>query len=185
MTTRTGDDGYTRLLGPERVPKHDPRVEACGDFDEANSALGLARASVAEPPLREAIREVQRDLYVLMGELASTPATARQLPRRIGAEDVRRLESLEDALLAEVEIAREFVMPGGTFAGATLDLARTVVRRAERRLARVLHDKLIENQEALRYVNRLSDVLFVMARHVERSAGPTDSLAERSDEQLP
>jgi cob(I)alamin adenosyltransferase len=181
VTTGTGDDGYTRLLGPERVPKHDPRVEACGDFDEASSALGLARASVAEPGLREAIREAQRDLYILMGELASTPATARQLSRRIGADDVRRLESLQAALLAEVEIAREFVVPGGTFAGAALDLARTVVRRAERRLARVLHDGLVENQEALRYVNRLSDVLFVMARYVERSTGRTDGLVERSD----
>lgn len=171
VTTRTGDAGYTGLLGPERVPKHHPRVEAFGEVDEATSALGLARASVSEPGLKQAILEAQRGLYVLMGELAAPPEVAAGLSRRISEADVRRLEEIEEQLLGQVEIAPEFVIPGNTFASATLDLARAVVRRAERRIARLAHDQLVGNAEILRYANRLSDLLFVMARYVERREG--------------
>ncbi len=146
---------------------------AVGEVDEATSALGLARASVAEPRLQAAIHEAQRDLYVLMAELASPPEVAARLSRRIGEADVRRLEELEEQLLGEVEIAPEFIMPGHTLVGATLDFARTVVRRTERRVARLAHDRLVENPEVLRYVNRLSDLLFVMARYVESGANGT------------
>lgn len=167
VTTKAGDSGYTGLLGPERVPKYDPRVEACGEVDEATSALGLARASVAEPRLRDAILAAQRDLYVLMAELAATPEVAARLARRISGADVQRLEELEESLLAEVPVGPDFVMPGSTLPGATLDLARAVTRRAERRIARLAHDRLVDNPAILQYANRLSDLLFVMARYVE------------------
>lgn len=181
VTTRTGDAGYTELLGSERVPKYDPRVEASGEVDEATSTLGLARACVAEPKLREVILETQRDLHVLMAELsASQPEVVAALPRRIAAGDVRRLEELTSSLLEEVSVRPEFVMPGQTLAGATLDLARAVVRRAERRVARLAADGLVANPEILRYVNRLSDLLFVMARYAERPSEEPAPNAGRS-----
>ena len=178
VTTKTGDEGYTRLLGPDRVPKDSPRIEACGDVDEATSAIGVARAGLSHPGLADALLGIQRDLYVLMSELASAPGAAERLSRRIGPADVERLEALEEAMLAEADLPPEFIVPGGSVEGASLDVARAVARRAERRIVGLAREGLIANPALLRYANRLSDVLFVMARLVETRAGRKSPLAD-------
>ncbi len=172
VTTRTGDQGYTGLIGRERVPKWDPRPDTYGTVDEATSALGLARALAQQPRVKETILRLQRELYVLMAELATSPEEQGKHPNMvITAEHVAGLEALTEALKGEVEIGLAFIIPGETVAGAALDLARTIVRRAERLTAKLLHDGLVTNQELLRYLNRLSDVLFVLARYEEALEG--------------
>jgi cob(I)alamin adenosyltransferase len=167
VTTGTGDEGYTDLLGPQRVPKYHRRPEAYGTVDEATSALGLARAHAGESPLNEQIRAVQSELYILMAELATPPENYEKVSFKITHEQVARLEAEEDRLKGEVEIGKKFIIPGDTLVGAALDLARTIVRRAERQVARLYHDGDVTNAEALRYLNRLSDLLFIMARWEE------------------
>lgn len=169
VTTRDGDQGYTGLLGSERVPKYDERIEALGLIDEATSALGLARASANEDRVRGLILQWQQLLYQLMAEVAATPESAGKLNlRKIAESDVAALERAAEDLKREVEIGNRFIIPGESFPGAALDLARTVVRRAERHVARMLHAGQLANPEVLRYLNRLSDALFVLARYVER-----------------
>jgi cob(I)alamin adenosyltransferase len=172
VTTRTGDSGYTGLIGKERVPKWDPRPEAFGTVDEATSALGLARAHADQPRVKEIILRLQRELYVLMAELATSPEEqGKHAGMIVTAEHVTGLETLSDELKQDVEIGNVFIVPGETVAGAALDLARTVIRRAERLTARLLHDGIISNAELLRYLNRVSDVLFVLARYEEADEG--------------
>ena len=171
VTTRTGDEGYTDLLGSSRVPKYHPRPEAFGTVDEASSALGLARALAKNQDLKDWIYQLQKDLYTMMAELATPPENYDRVDFKIRAEDVERLEALSERLKREVEIGKEFVVPGGTPTGAALDLARTVVRRSERQIVRLYHDGDITNQEVLRYLNRLSDLLFIMARWEEAGKG--------------
>jgi cob(I)alamin adenosyltransferase len=171
VTTGRGDDGYTGLLGAGRVPKYDRRVEACGTLDEATSALGLARAQTPSRRVAEVVRRLQRELYLLMAELATTPDAYEKLGRRIGAEHVAGLEALAAELKREVEIPPAFVVPGATVSSASIDLGRTIVRRAERVVARLLHEGELPNPELLRYLNRCSDLLHVLARYDEVSQG--------------
>lgn len=171
VTTGTGDTGYTSLLGEQRVPKYDPRPDTFGTIDEATSALGLARAYTHDDRVREILLHVQRDLYVLMAELATLPENLAAVGMRITAEQVMWLEQTEDALKAEVEIPNRFVIPGDSLDGAALDLARTIIRRAERMTARLLHDGTIANGDDVRYLNRLSDLVFILARYIEAKTG--------------
>jgi cob(I)alamin adenosyltransferase len=167
VTTKTGDEGYTDLLGSVRVPKYHRRPEAFGTVDEATSALGMARARTDDPVLRDRIYTIQKDLYVLMAELATPPENYAKVDFKITGADVNRLDAVEDELKKRVEIGKEFIIPGGNETGAALDLARTVVRRAERQVARMYHEGDVTNPAVLRYLNRLSDVLFIMARGAE------------------
>lgn len=167
VTTRTGDEGYTDLLGAGRVPKYHRRPEAYGTIDEATSALGLARAQVDDDDLGQWIMDAQRDLYILMAELATSPENYAKVDFKIRPENVARLDALSETLKQRVEIGKEFIIPGATVAGAALDLARAIVRRAERQVARLYHEADVTNADALRYLNRLSDVLFIMARYEE------------------
>jgi cob(I)alamin adenosyltransferase len=178
VTTGTGDTGYTNLLGDQRVPKYDPRPDTFGTVDEATSALGLARALTSDDHARGVILALQRDLYVLMAELATPPEHEAAVGMRITAAHVQGLEASEDALKRMVDIPNKFVIPGDTADGAALDVARTVVRRAERQAARLLHEGTIHNGEVVRYLNRLSDVVFVLARYLEARQGGS-TLAER------
>jgi cob(I)alamin adenosyltransferase len=172
VTTRTGDTGYTGLIGRERVPKWDPRPDTFGTVDEATSALGLARALAPQARVKEVILRLQRELYTLMAELATSPEEAGKHPTMImTAAHVAGLEALAEELKGEVEIGNVFVVPGETVAGAALDLARTIVRRAERMTARLAHDGVVTNPEVVRYLNRLSDVVFILARFVEADEG--------------
>jgi len=145
-------------------------MEALGTIDEATSALGLARAQLADPAVGETILAVQRDLYLLMAELASPPENYDKLGFRITAEHLARLDGVLEDYRSRTRIGNQFIIPGATVAGAALDLARTIVRRGERDVARLLHDGVIANGEVLRYLNRASDLLFIIARFVEHGA---------------
>lgn len=173
--TRRGDRGETDLLGGGRVSKDSVRVEAYGAVDELNAHLGRYAAESTQDDLREIIRDIQSSLFDLGGYLAS-PDDARRESASIPQPedlDVERLEARIDALEAELEPLKRFVLPGGTSAAAASHLARTVCRRAERR-AIALHGAEPLRAAALRYLNRLSDLLFVMARVENRRAGVAD-----------
>jgi cob(I)alamin adenosyltransferase len=166
--TRTGDDGTTGLTGGARRAKSDPRIEACGTVDETNACIGLARLHTgALPELDAMLARIQNDLFDLGADL-STPdegGSPAVEPLRIVAAQVARLEGEIDRLNAALAPLRSFVLPGGSPAAAALHLARTVARRAERimvGLSRQADEPV--GREALRYVNRLSDFLFVAAR---------------------
>lgn len=159
--TGKGDDGSTGLLGEGRVPKFDLRMEAIGSVDEASAALGVARASVTNSENRAQILQIQRELYQLMAELATTPETASRF-HFIDTEVVKRLEGAIAVLGQHIELPREFILPGDTRGSAALDLARTIVRRAERRITELNARGDVNNPELLRYINRLSSLLFLM-----------------------
>lgn len=159
--TGAGDEGYTGLLGSERIPKEDERMEALGAVDEANAALGIARSLSHSPEAPEVLLRIQRDLYGLMAELAATPENAARF-RSVDSQRVAWLENQVDSLGAEVEIPKEFIVPGDTVDGAFLDFARTTVRRAERRVADLFHRGLVDNPDLLRYLNRLSSYCFLL-----------------------
>jgi cob(I)alamin adenosyltransferase len=176
--TRTGDDGFTGLLGEGRVPKYHPRTETVGIIDEATSALGLARAVCINQQHKEVLLKAQRDLYNLMAEIAATPENAARF-RIIDKKRVDWLEMQTDSLSKNLEMPNEFIIPGDSHAGAALALSRTVVRRAERQVARLLHSGDIENLELLRYLNRLSSLCFVLELRENQAAGSsTPTLAK-------
>ena len=167
VTTGTGDTGYTGLLGEQRVPKYDPRPDTFGTVDEATSALGLARAATKDQRVKDIIYRIQQELYLLMGELATPPENYEKMGLHMTSEHVKRLEQVEEELKREVEIPNKFIIPGDTLDGAALDLARTIIRRAERMTVKLLHDGVIQNTEVIRYLNRLSDLIFILARYIE------------------
>jgi cob(I)alamin adenosyltransferase len=171
--TRTGDDGTTGLANGERVDKADPRVAAFGDVDETNSALGLLLAESSLPSVISAVlTRIQHELFEVGAEL-SLPGY-----RKIAAEHVAQLERDLDALNDELPPLKEFVLPGGTRAAAVCHLARTICRRAERS-AWSANKTAALNPELLRYLNRLSDLLFVMARWLARQNGGQETLWRR------
>jgi len=173
--TRGGDDGRTSLGDGERVPKFHPRVEAYGTLDEANACLGVALLHVVDPAAREALTLAQNDLFDVGADLCRPEdADAARQPLRVSAAQVRRLEEAIDRFNAALEPLRSFVLPGGSAASAHLHLARTVVRRAERLVAELAAEEAI-NPEALKYLNRLSDLLFVLGR-CENDQGRADVL---------
>jgi cob(I)alamin adenosyltransferase len=161
--TRRGDEGYTSLLGPERVLKYDPRPEAYGTVDEAQAVLGVVRASGCASRTREVLLAIQRDLYILMSELAASGEAGSPFVDCVMAAHVDQLEMWIAEFEAQVEMPREFVIPGDSQAGAALHLARTVVRRAERHAVRLSHEGMLRNELVVPYLNRLSSLLFVLA----------------------
>jgi cob(I)alamin adenosyltransferase len=172
--TKTGDDGATGLFGGERVQKNDPRVDAYGSVDETNALLGVARAAQLTPALDAILERVQAQLFVLGAELA-TPASHRprlKLPL-ISAAEVAALEADIDRLEADLPALQTFVVPAGSPGASALHHARTVCRRAERAVVGVQGSAELR-LELIVYLNRLSDLLFVMARHQNQSAGVPD-----------
>jgi cob(I)alamin adenosyltransferase len=171
--TRTGDAGETGLFGGGRVSKDHPRVEAYGDVDELNSFVGLARCIEPLQRIDEVLAPVQRDLFAI-GALLATPDAAKmheQLAKaRIDDARIRELEGAIDECDAELEPLRAFVLPGGTPKASTLHVARTVCRRAERRVVSLGREQDIPALVVI-YLNRLSDLLFVLARVATRRAG--------------
>jgi cob(I)alamin adenosyltransferase len=172
--TRTGDDGTTGLFGGARTSKSDPRVDAYGTFDEANAAIGLARAAGVPPALDGVLAAVQDDVFTLCAELACAPGAEAKLTITLLAKDqVEWLEHAIDAADAELPPLREFIIPGGTQASAALHLARCIVRRGERILVSIAAAFAIR-PELVMYANRLSDLLFVLARRANQLAGTND-----------
>ena len=162
IVTRTGDDGSTGLADGSRVPKESPRIEACGSVDELNSSIGVLLAQSGLPaPMGEQLLEIQHDLFDLGGELAIPGSVV------IHAQQVKALEALVETWNAELPALREFVLPGGGAAAAHCHMARSICRRAERRCWALSRGEPVGPQ-ALRYLNRLSDLLFVLARVLAR-----------------
>ncbi len=174
--TRTGDDGTTGLYHGGRISKADAAAEAYGTVDEAVAALGLARAMSAEGGLSGEILGLQRDLFVVGADLAANPGERHKLEPGVSLvtpEMVARLEVRIDALVTEHPLAQAFVVPGANPEAAMLDVARAVVRRAERGAVALREAGGETNEEVLRYLNRLSDLLFVMARVRAGESEPT------------
>jgi len=176
--TRTGDDGKTGLLGQGRLPKYHPRIEALGALDEASAALGLSRALCQTAQTKSILMEIQRDLYALMAETAATPENAESF-RTLGLPRVRWLESQVDNLSMIVHIPTEFILPGDSVSGAALALTRTIVRRAERRVAELLDTGEIKNPIILQYLNRLSSLCFALELLENQRVDPDTTLAKK------
>ena len=169
--TRTGDGGDTSLVDGRRVAKHSRRPAAFGEVDEANSVIGLARLHTSDDA-DEMLGRIQNDLFDLGADLATPEGVSPAL--RITGDQVTRLETEIDDMNSSLEPLKSFILPGGTEAAAWLHLARTVVRRAERRMTELATEEVV-NDTAMKYVNRLSDHLFVLAR-ILNDGGKTDIL---------
>ncbi len=172
IVTRTGDSGRTALMYNRRVPKDHPRVEACGTVDELNAALGLARALAGQSQAAESLLALQNDLVGLMGELATAmedlPRYVRDGFKQLTPDLTARLEQHIRELESEGEKFQGWATPGGSEASARLDLARTIARRAERRVCALQEAGELGHSEIIVYLNRLSDLLWLMARAAER-----------------
>jgi cob(I)alamin adenosyltransferase len=179
--TRTGDAGETGLFGGGRVSKADPRVEAYGSVDEANAAIGVALAAAGAAPVRERLARLQPDLFAIGAHLATpAPRDGRKAPSLppLPLGRIAEMEAWIDEAEAELPPLRAFIMPGGCPAGAALHLARTVCRRAERRVLAFVggcEPAMQPDPAIVRYLNRLSDLLFVLARLVNQRAGEQES----------
>jgi cob(I)alamin adenosyltransferase len=182
--TKTGDRGETGLFGGPRVRKSDPRVEAYGDVDELNAAIGVVRALVEVPELEAELGKIQAELFCVGAQLATPQdAKARSVVPPVDARWTVRMEQAIDAWQAEVPPLTRFVLPGGTRTAAALHVARTVCRRAERRAVSLAAEVEVE-AEVLTYLNRLSDLLFIAARlanHRARRDEPTWDPSRGSD----
>ncbi|HOB00931.1 MAG TPA: cob(I)yrinic acid a,c-diamide adenosyltransferase [Casimicrobium huifangae] len=169
ITTKTGDGGTTGLGDGSRVPKTHPRIAAIGEVDELNCVVGLLLTETLSDQLRESLVDVQHDLFDLGGELSIPGYTA------IGETHVARLEALSESLNAELPMLKDFILPGGSRAAAYAHLVRTVCRRAERAVLVLAASETVSDYARV-YLNRLSDLAFVLARTLNRAAGQPDVL---------
>jgi cob(I)alamin adenosyltransferase len=183
--TRTGDTGTTALVGGARVPKDSPRVVCYGAIDELNAALGLARSANAEAPpspardrLETILKQLQNELFDLGSELATPPEAQYEGMFTVGADDVRALEQLMDGCQRDLAPLRSFVLPGGGRVSAFLHQARTICRRAEIDVLRLSRAETV-GEHVMAYVNRLSDLLFVLSRWIGKQRGEGELLWER------
>lgn len=171
IITRTGDDGTTALMYGRRVAKSHPRVEACGNIDELNAALGMARAAATEEVIASKLLAVQKELVVLMGELATLPEDRSRYAadgfQFVTAQMAEQLEAFAKEMERENPPVKDWVMPGANIAGATLDSARAVCRRAERSVCALALTGETKNPALIVYLNRLSDLLWLLARKTE------------------
>lgn len=180
--TRTGDSGQTGLVGGKRLPKDHPRIEAYGTVDELNSVIGLAlsflaqkEASKRREKLELILEAIQQKLFDTGSELATLPGDEYEGQITLKAEDAEWLEEIIDAMNDELQPLKSFILPGGTSLNAFLHQARTVCRRAERDILKLNQIDLV-NQEIIKYINRLSDFLFVAGRWVTETLGETETL---------
>jgi cob(I)alamin adenosyltransferase len=174
IVTKTGDKGETALMYGRRVSKSNPRVDAYGCVDELNAALGVARAFSENAFISEQILSVQKDLIVVMGELATAREDIDRYVKEFKLTDAEMIDRI-GGVIVDLEkdkslYPKDWVIPGGTVVSAALDLARTTCRRAERRVAVFIANEKDFNPEILRYLNRLSDLCWVLARYAERSS---------------
>jgi cob(I)alamin adenosyltransferase len=183
--TRTGDKGETALVGGRRVAKDDARIESYGTIDELNAVLGIVRScndaaqsSPATARLDQILRQVQNELFDLGSELATPPDAAWEGMIRIGPAQIKVLERTIDECQADLQPLKSFILPGGGMIAAFLHQARTVCRRAERDILRLMHREPV-GESALGYVNRLSDLLFVLSRWMSHQLGEPEYLWEK------
>lgn len=171
ITTKTGDAGLTKLYAGQKISKSDLRIEACGAIDEMNSALGLARALCDDAAISAQIEALQRESFVVAAEMATPPESLGKLKMRVDAAMTARLEALAASIEDMEGIVGDWSLPGATAAGAGIDMARTIARRAERTVVRLAEADGVPNEEVLRYMNRISDLLWLLGRRyeVERS----------------
>ena len=180
--TQKGDDGYTGRLGKGRIPKNHQLIEAIGTIDEASAALGMARAQSQVQETVDLLLEVQRDLYHLMAELSASKENASKF-RVIDDERITWLEGKVDSISNSIESPKEFIVPGDSLTGATMALARNIIRRAERRVAELHLAGEIENKNVIRYLNRLSSLCFVLELQENQRNNSTElSLAKKRAE---
>ncbi len=173
--TKTGDQGDTSLFGGGRVPKHHARIEAYGTVDETNALLGLVATRCDDTDLKQAIERVQSELFAVGADLATPHHASTSHVVRVDEASIHRLESEIDAWSSSLPPLKHFILPGGSEAGATLHVARTVCRRAERALTSLAEIETV-NDDAQRYLNRLSDWLFTLARVVNLRLGVNETL---------
>ena len=181
--TKYGDSGQTGLLYGGRVSKNDPHTEAYGVCDEAVSAMGLARALSEDSRVKDVLRELQEELFTVAAELATDPQRYEMFRRHfkpVTSEMVTRLEEMIDDLERGTEMPNVFILPGGSPTSAAIDLARTIIRTAERRVVALDEQNKLTNPEVLRYMNRLGDLLFVLARYQDRGL-PMEKLTGQAD----
>jgi cob(I)alamin adenosyltransferase len=184
--TRTGDKGDTALVGGKRVPKDSPRIEAYGTIDELNSVVGLARvfneesleAGEGHRFLDEVLCRLQDELFDIGSELATPPESYQEGMYRVGEDEIEKIEKLIDQCQQDLEPLRSFVLPGGGRIGAYLHECRTVCRRAEREILRLSRAEEI-NHDVIKYVNRLSDLFFVLSRWISKQTGEPEYLWQR------
>jgi cob(I)alamin adenosyltransferase len=188
--TRTGDKGETGLVGGKRVPKDSPRIEAYGTIDELNSIVGLTRVfneeklgeGEAHRFLDSILRQIEDELFDLGSELATPPDFFKEGMYRVGEHEVKKLEQVMDQCQKELEPLKSFVLPGGGRIGAYLHQCRTVCRRAEREMLRLSRVEEL-NEWSLKYVNRLSDLFFVLSRWISKQTGEAEYLWQRGLEE--
>jgi cob(I)alamin adenosyltransferase len=169
VATRTGDGGETSLFGKGRVRKTDPRIEALGDLDETQAVIGLARSLAPRSSLGRELLDLQRGLYLVMAEVATPRDDLERLKKSVDGAAVARLDQVLETLKKTTPIEGRFVIPGENRFSASLDHARTVARRAERRVVECVDEGYVSGDDLLPWLNRLSDVLFVLARASERA----------------
>jgi len=171
ITTRRGDSGRTALLGDDRVAKSDPRPEAYGTLDEAGAVIGVARSQLADARLQQELLQIQNHLYLINAELACPTDKLPLLSKKLQSAHLEWLEQTGKAVEAELELPRKFIVYGESRVSAYLDLARAVVRRAERQVVLLHQAEPVQNPFLLAYLNRLSDYLFLAARWYETKNG--------------
>ena len=181
--TKFGDQGETSLLYGGRVSKNNPHSEAYGITDEAVSAMGLARSLSEDPRVKDTLRDLQRDLFTIAAELATDPGKYelfQQHFKPVTPEMVESLEQTIDSLEEDVDMPTVFILPGGTPASAAIDMARCIIRTSERRVVALKQEGLLTNDHILAYLNRLGDLLFVLARYQDRDLPIERATGERS-----
>ena len=167
ITTKKGDTGFTGLLDHSRIPKYDLRPEVYGTLDEACAFIGLARAETGWSDVKSLLLDIQKDIYLINAELSCPTPSLALLKNRVGKEHLSALEEKTSRIEERLELPRKFVIYGQSKLSALLDIARSVVRRAERRLVELNAREPLENAFLLAYVNRLSDTLYILARDEE------------------
>lgn len=165
-----GDDGTTGWLGAGRIPKNDARIEALGNLDECTSIIGTARAVINNEDISPILVQIQRDIYSIMTEVASDSENAGKFAR-VDEGKIKWLEERISALSQDASMPEDFVLPGDSLPGAFVDNARTIVRRAERRVVELYRSKKMANSNILAYLNRLSSFLFLLEMKVNQDAG--------------
>jgi cob(I)alamin adenosyltransferase len=175
--SRRGDDGFTDLLGGQRLAKESLRNHALGDMDEATSSIGLARAFAQQADTKAALLHVQKDLYLLMADIATVEGRMAG-QQRLSDDAVQQLEAIIASFDPRVTIAKEFVATGDSVPGAALDVARAVVRRGERTVTHLFHSGEGASQTMITYLNRLSSLLFGLARYEDNAAGAAPTISK-------